>query len=113
MKANEAQYNRVVDVLKKYPQYEDFPYAKDLICPKCDKSGFYPRDTLVKPNLIGWCETNIGYMGVFECPLCGQKFRIHCTIGTWTATLDEFDYYLHFYAEKCGNYEEIKKLLKE
>jgi len=102
---------RVVDVLTKYPQYEDFPYAKDLMCPNCNKSGFSPIEPLEKPNLIGWCETNVGYMGIFECPLCGQKFRFHCTIGTWIADIDEFDYYLYFYAEKCANFEEIDKQL--
>jgi len=50
-------------------------------------------------------------MGIFECPLCGQKFRFHCTIGTWIADIDEFDYYLYFYAEKCANFEEIDKQL--
>ena len=104
---------KVVDILDKYPQYEDIPYARDFICPNCEKSGFYPVGTLHKPNLIGWCETNIGYMGVFECPLCGQKFRLHCTIGTWTADIDEFDHYLYYYAEKCANFDEIKNKLGE
>lgn len=105
---------RVVDVLTKVPQYENIPYAKDLMCPNCNKSGFPLIDGKgEKPNLIGWCETNIGYMGIFECPICGQKFRFHCTIGTWTADIDEFDYYLYFYAERCANYEEIRSLLND
>ena len=107
---------RVVDILPKFPQYEDFPYAPDLECPNCGKSGFYDSDwgqTHIKPILVGWCETNIGYMAVFECPECGQRFRFHCTIGTWTADIDEFDHYLYYYAEICANIDEINKKLKE
>ena len=98
----------IKDKLIKFPQYEDFPYARDLICPNCEKSGFSPLGNLEKPNLVGWCETNVGYMGVFECPKCGQKFRFHCTIGTWTADWDEFEYYLCFYAERCANFEQLE-----
>ena len=107
---------KVVNILPKYPQYEDFPYAADFECPECGKSGFFDynyRPQHSKPNLVGWCETNIGYMGVFECPECGHKFRFHCTIGTWTADIDEFDYYLYVYAMKSGNSEEIKSKLGE
>ena len=85
---------RVVDIIPKFPQYEDFPYAGDFECPECGKSGFFEydwNDTHVKPLLVGWCETNIGKMAVFECPECHQKFRFHCTIGTWIADIDEFD----------------------
>jgi len=108
--------NRIVDILPKIPQYENIPYAADFNCPECDKSGFFDVDWLTKrerPNMIGWTETNIGYMAVFECPLCGQKFRFHCTIGTWIADIDEFDYYLYIYARKCANWEDIKKELNE
>lgn len=107
---------RVVDILPKFPQYEDFPYAADLECPNCGKSGFYDYNNSAKhekPNLIGWCETNIGYMAVFECPECGQKFRFHTTVGTWTADIEEFDYYLYFYAERSGNADKIKKKLED
>ena len=108
--------NKLIDVLPKFPQYNDFPYAADLECPECGKSGFFDFNYGAKhekPNLIGWCETNIGYMGVFECPLCGQKFRFHCTIGTWTANIDEFEYYLYTYIDKCANSEEIKNKIGE
>lgn len=103
---------RLVDLLPKFPQYEDFPYARDFICPNCDGSGFDPIKLLAKPNLVGWCETYIGYMGVFECSQCRQKFRFHCTIGTWTADIDKFDYYLYFYAKRCANFEQLQKQLK-
>ena len=103
---------KVVEVIKKFPQYEDIPYVRDFMCPNCARSGFtYLGAEMMKPRLIGWCETNIGYMGVFECPFCCQKFRFHCTIGTWTADIDEFDLYLYVYAEKCSNFDEIKNKL--
>ena len=60
---------RVIDILPKIPQYEDFEYAPDFNCPECDKSGFFEHKgfyssekTLEKPKLIGWVETNIGKM---------------------------------------------------
>lgn len=102
---------KVTEILRKFLQYEDFHYANDLNCPYCDKSGFFPSGQKEKPIIIGWCETNIGYMGVFECPVCGQKFRFHCTVSTWNADLREFDHYLYFYAKRCANFEEIKKRL--
>ena len=94
---------KLIDILPKIPQYEDIPYAPDFNCPECDKS----------PKVIGWTETNIGKMGVFECPCCGQKFRFHCTIGTWTADDNEFDLYLYYIAKKCSNWEQIKNKLGE
>ena len=107
---------RLIDILPKIPQYEDIPYAADLECPECGKTGFFDYNCGTKhekPKLVGWCDTNIGKMAVFECPLCGKKFRFHCTIGTWIADDDEFDYYLYTYAEKCINWEEIKTKLGE
>ena len=107
---------RLVDILPKIPQYEDIPYAGDLVCPNCDKSGFYDYNygpKHIRPKVIGWCETNIGYMAVFECPECGQKYRFHCTIGTWTADIEEFDMYLYYKAHECMNWDEIKKELGE
>ena len=106
--------SRLIDILPKFPQYEDIPYAGDFECPECGKSGFFDYNwgtKHIKPLLVGWCETNIGKMGVFECPECHQKFRFHCTIGTWIADIDEFDYYLYTYAERSANWEEIKKRL--
>ena len=76
---------KVTDVIPKFSQYEGISYAGDFNCPQCDKSGFFDFqwENREKPNLIGWCETNIGYMAIFECPICFEKFRFHCTIGTW------------------------------
>ena len=105
----------LVNILPKFPQYEDIPYARDLECPNCGESGFYRYNNSQQhenPNLIGWCETNIGYMGIFECPVCHNKFRFHCTISNWVADIEEFDYYLFTYAERCNNWDEINKKLE-
>ena len=51
-------------------------------------------------------------MGVFECT-CGQRYRFHCTVGTWIADDDEFDHYLYYKAKECANWEEIKEKLGE
>ena len=51
-------------------------------------------------------------MGIFECPICFEKYRFHCTIGTWVADIDEFDSYLYYKARECKNWEEIKSKLK-
>ena len=107
---------RLIDVLPKIPQYEDIPYARDFVCPNCDKSGFVDYhfgEKHDRPRLVAWTETNIGYMAIFECPYCGQKYRFHPTIGTWVAPIDEFDDYLYYYASMCSNYEELKEKVGE
>ena len=105
---------RLTDILPKISQWESIPYAGDFNCPHCDKSGFYDfyGETREKPNVVGWCETPIGYMGVFECPICFEKYRFHCTIGTWVADIDEFNSYLYYKAMECKNWEEIKSKMK-
>ena len=71
--------------LKKYEQYQDIPYIQDYHCP-CGESGFFDLFKVIqKPNIVGWCDTHIGYMIVFECPVCKQLFRTH-------ASLDRFDF---------------------
>ena len=101
----------LLEALPKIPQYENIPYAKDFNCQGCGRSGFVDSDT--KPNIVGWCETNIGYMIVFECPLCHERYRFHGTIGTWNADKDEFRYYLSFYASLCANWKEVEEKLTE
>lgn len=43
-----------------------------------------------KSNLVGWCETNNGYMMVLECPKCFTRYRYHAT-DHWDDTIDEFN----------------------
>jgi hypothetical protein len=62
------------------------------------------------PKLVGWCETNYGFMGVFECPFCGTRFRFHG--GDPCDDLDEFENKLIlFFGEKCTNWNEIEREL--
>lgn len=107
---------KLLEILPKIPQFEDIPYARDFNCPNCDKTGFFDgfgEEEREKPNIVGWCETNIGYMMVFECPHCYQRYRFHGTVGTWSADKKEFGYYLHFYASQCSNWNEVELKLIE
>jgi hypothetical protein len=73
--------------LKEFVQYQSIPISKSFVCPNCRKSGdgFYHVPgkgyiELPKSKLIGWCNTNSGYMMVFECTECFEKYRYHnCT----------------------------------
>ena len=105
---------KLTDILPKISQWENIPYVGDFSCPHCDKSGFYNfyGETRETPNVVGWCETPIGYMGVFECPICFEKYRFHCTIGQ-TTDIDKFDSYLYYKAKECKNWEEINSKLKD
>ena len=90
----------VIDIIKKFPQWESIPYAEDFACQECGKSAIQGKDeyfkvTKEKPNLIGWCETNNGFMAVFECPCCHSKFRFHPQMNHFD--LEEFDFYLGAY----------------
>ena len=76
---------RLTDILPKISQWEGIEYAGDFNCPYCDKSGFYDLygEERMKPNMVGWCETHIGYMGVFECPVCFENidFTVQSELG--------------------------------
>ena len=50
-------------------------------------------------------------MGIFECPICFEKYRFHCTIGQ-TTDIDKFDLYLYYKAKQCKNWDEINSKLK-
>ena len=71
----------ILMILPKFTQWESIAYSWDFQCP----CGRCMIDGVIKPNLVGWCETTHGYMFVFECPICFQKFRCHCNTG------DKFD----------------------
>ena len=50
--------------------------SRDFACTECGQSGIdYPR--MDKPKLVGWCDTEWGYMMIAECPHCFTKFRFH------------------------------------
>lgn len=102
----------LLDVLPKITQYESIPYAADLICQDCGESGFDCRQAnMHKPNLVGWCETHYGFMGVYECPDCGARFRFHG--GDPVDTKEVFEDKLPFYfGMECANWDEIEKQLR-
>lgn len=102
----------LLDVLPKIAQWESIPYAADFCCQDCGNSGIDSRRSDIhKPLLVGWCSTNNGYMGVYECPVCGGKFRFHA--GDDWLTKDEFEHQLPFYfGERCENFEELEKECK-
>ena len=81
----------ILSKLLKFTQYKGIPYVADFRCPECDECALYGGDDayynhyMEKPNLVGWCETEQGYMMVFECTKCFAKFRCHCNTG------DKFD----------------------
>ena len=108
---------RYIDILPKIEQYESIPYAGDLCCQDCGEGNFEnygePGYDSHAPIAVGWCDTPYGFMGVFECPICHNKFRFHSTIGTWIANLDEFNHYLYYKARNCANWEELKEKLGE
>lgn len=90
----------VINILPKFAQWEAIPYAVDFSCQECGKSAIQGKDeygkcTKEKPNLVGWCETNNGFMAVFECPCCHSKFRFHPQMKYFD--LDQLDFYLGAY----------------
>lgn len=77
----------------KVVQYESIPIVKDMECPSCHKSdvsGFLP---CVSATPVGWCDTATGYMGVFECPKCFEKFRCHINTN---GRYDEQKFFIDF-----------------
>lgn len=58
--------------LENFPQYESIRQSKDFVC-ECGHCDF----TKDKFNMIGYCETKFGFMCVFECPVCFEKYRHH------------------------------------
>jgi len=106
---------KVIEIIPKFPQWEDIEYAPDFVCPECGKSGVGSAAEN-KMNLIGWCETYNGYMAILECPLCHTKYRFHPHL-TWF-DLDEFDFYLGAYyiglngLGWAANAEELRAKLK-
>ena len=53
---------KLTDILPKISQWESIPYAGDLNCPNCDKSGFYNfyGESREKPNVVDiWVYLNV------------------------------------------------------
>lgn len=101
-------------VLPKIPQYEDIPYSAGLCCTECGKADFsaYSDNNFVKPIAVGWCDTPLGYMGIFECPECHSRFRFHCG-GSMKDDINKFELHFYQWAFMCENFPEIRKKLDE
>ena len=66
------------------PEYRHIPWMKDFSCLECGKSEWNSMDGW-KARPIGWCNTEEGYMCIFECPDCFAKMRWHIsTTGRWS-----------------------------
>lgn len=99
-----------IDILPKISNWDSITYSPDLNCPECGQSGLFDciDPSVENPYLIGWCETNNGYMIVLECSKCFKKFRIH---GHAQDRFDKdlFDYYVgSFHVEHVANGQELK-----
>ena len=85
------------EILPRFSQYEDIEYAGDFVCPECQKSGITSGNLGIdKPQLVGWCDTPIGYMVVMQCPHCFTKFRFHGSIDSFDFDKFNTDLYIHF-----------------
>lgn len=76
----------------KISQYGDIAVSKDMACPECNGSSQfdYSFDSrFAEPTPIGWCDTEHGFMAVFECPKCYTKYRFHIST-TGRNDIDQF-----------------------
>lgn len=78
--------NNETFVINQIPQYESIRYSKDLRC-ECGSSDYMFRNTY---NIVGYCDTPQGYMAVFECVKCFEKYRHHISAGSGRFNLKEF-----------------------
>lgn len=72
-----SKFDEMFKELQEFPQYDSIPYSALMECP-CGGCGLAIWQE--KAKIVGWCSTPRGYMMVFECPVCFEKFRYHnCT----------------------------------
>ena len=101
---------RYVDLLPKLDPSQA-TIVKDFCCPTCDKTGieYGNRD---KPTLVGWTDTDWGFMMVVECTHCFTKWCFHGSSG-WKNQhdLNALEHTIRLYIE--AEYFENSKELKE
>ncbi len=86
----------------KISNYNGIQVVKDMECPECHVSCVHGSGAAFQPdaNMIGWCDTDNGLMGVFECPKCFTKFRCHIDDGgRWNIESFYEDFALFYYME--------------
>lgn len=64
--------NEVYD-LPLFAQYESIPYERSCGC-RCGHGSVLNTHSY---KLVGYCETNHGFMGIMECNACLSKHRHH------------------------------------
>ena len=87
--------------------------SRDFLCPECSMSGI-DTPSKDKPKLVGWCETDYGYMMIAECPHCFEKFRFHGTVCDKHDSV-EFEHAIRCYilSRYFSNSEELEQKRKE
>ena len=88
-------------------------YSGSFTCIACNKSGIdYPY--LDRPKLVGWCDTDWGYMMIVECPHCFAKYRFHGTaVNQQDLTSFEAAIRSYIIAEYFSNSEKLFNTRKE
>ena len=102
------RYTQLLQKMDASQAYE----VKDFICPECRRSGinYFGLD---KPKLVGWCDTDWGFMMIVECQSCFTKYRFHGTSSyDKKGDIDAFDHAIHCYvlADYFSNNDELKAL---
>ena len=84
---NELKFEFLDDIyyLREYTQYHQIHHNKSCECDNCGYANFMKHDTF---DIIGFCNTTIGYMCIFQCPKCGEVYRHHITPDRYD--FDEF-----------------------
>lgn len=72
------------DVIHNLPKIESsgIEYSPGLDCPSC-KHDFINDDINKLKKLVGFDETDRGFLGVFECTKCFLKFKHHLAIAIY------------------------------
>ena len=86
----------------KITQYENILVSKDMACNGSSQFDYSIDSRFAEPTPIGWCDTEHGYMAVFECPKCYTKYRFHIsTTGRYDKDrfYQDFALLVHLYNE--------------
>jgi hypothetical protein len=102
---NEMKVYDILDneyYIKQMAQCQNIPYKNSQRC-DCGHSNFFNRRSY---DIIGYCDTQNGFMAVFECLKCGEVYKHHLTFGSEKFDLDAFK-------EQLGVYFNLKSKIKK